>query len=154
MIGVVAYWETFTGVENPIYKAEIWKDTLKPFGATHLFFIDEEKLNPTCPDRDIIHKNYPSLTQMLKEHKTANFVLLIAERNLPPNTPFTNIKNFIHPKDNVIYVFGKDSNTLNPKDFPSKNRQIVTISTFEGLSLWSIVTTGIVLFDRQQKENK
>lgn len=152
MIGIATYWETFTGVDHPIYLIDIWKDTVKPLGGTHLFYIDEEKLNPTCPDRDIAHKNYPSLKALLKDHSKAKFVFLEAERNIPKKIKFSYLEDFKHPKKNVIYVFGKDSGALPLEDLPLKGNHIVTIKTQKDYSMWALIVAGIVLYDRKVKE--
>jgi hypothetical protein len=152
MIGVLTFWETFVGVDNPIYLADIWKDTIKPLGATNLFYIDEEGLNPKHGDESLPCKIYPALDDFIAEHKDKTLVYLEAKRNIPEAIKYQELKDFKHPKENVIYLLGKDSSSLPLETLPLKSNFVVSISTRDNLALWSIVVAGIVLYDRKVKQ--
>lgn len=152
MIGVLAFWETFVGVDNPIYLADIWKDTVKPLGATNLFYVDEERLNPQHGDELLPCTIYPKLDDFIAKHKNKTLVYLEAERNMEKDVEFENLEDFKHPEEDVIYVIGKDSASLPLEKLPLENNHVVTIATRDNLALWSIVVAGIVLYDRKVKK--
>lgn len=152
MIGVSIFWETFAGVEHPIYKYDVFKDTFRPLGATNLFFIDEEGLNPQSSDELLPATAFASLNDFINEHGNKTLVYLEAARNIPEGIDYQNLKDFQHPAEDVVYVLGKDSSSLPLSELPLKNNYVVNIPTNDGLALWSVVAAGLTLYDRKIKE--
>jgi len=152
MIGVIAYWEQI-GV-NTIYLKDIWKDTIKPLGANLLYYVDEKGIAPEHNDVEIIYKTFSTLEKAIAENPEVTYVYLEAERNIPRKIKYTRLKDFAHPKEDVIYVLGKDSTELPLAKLPLKGNHVVTIDTFQGYAIWALVAAGIALYDRKVKGEK
>jgi len=74
-----------------------------------------------------------------------------AERNIPTGIDYIELKDFIHPIDNVIYVTGKDSGSVPLDSLNLEGHYVVTIKTLNDFAMWAIVIAGIVLYDRNSK---
>jgi len=151
MVGVVTFWETFIGVDNPIYIGDIWANTIRPLGGTHLFYVDQQGIGTPSIDASIVSKTYSTFQEVLDDNPDATYVFLEAERSIPKGTDFTYLKDFVHPKEDVIYVFGKDSSDVFTENLPLEGNHVVSITTNDNLVLWSLITVGIVLYDRKVK---
>ena len=147
MIGVIAHWED---LDTTPYVRHIWKDTVKPLFATHLYFVDVDGTAPKEMDLELTYKSFSTLEDALNEHLDAKFVFLEAERNIPPGINYTYLEDFVHPEDDVFYVFGPDSGKL-PLEKLEKDESIVVVNTFYNFAMWAIVVAGIVLYDRKVK---
>ena len=146
MIGVIAHWED---IEETPYLKHIWKDTVKPLGATHLYFIDEDGTAPKEFDLELTYKTFPTLDKALAEHPKAHYVFLEAERNIPQSLNYWELSDFVLPEDNVFLVLGKDSDALALENLPIDDPVIVSIKTVKGYAMWAIVVAGIVLYQRK-----
>lgn len=151
MIGVVTFWETFQGVDNPIYIGDIWANTVRPLGGTHLFFVDYQGIGTPKVDGSIVSKTYSSFQEVVDDNPKATYVYLAAERNIPKDIDFTYLKNFVHPKEDVIYVVGKDSGTMLEEVPLLKGNHVVSIAADDNLALWALIVIGITLYDRKVK---
>jgi hypothetical protein len=147
MIGIIAHWET---LEETEYLKHIWTETVKPLYATHLYFVDKEGNAPKEVDLELTYKTFPTLLDAINEHPEATLIYLEAERNIPNWIDYTYLKDFVHPAEDVIYVFGPDSGGL-PLEKLEKDSKIVTIKTFHDFAIWQIVAIGITLYDRMVK---
>jgi len=148
MIGVIAHWEDLDNLKD---LKHLWKDTVKPLYATHLYFVDKDGTAPKELDLELEYKTFPSLEEALKEHTDVKYVFVEAERSIPKNIKCEELNNFLHPVDNVFYIFGSDAESLSFKKLPLKDNYVVFIKTFYNYSLWSLVAAGIVLYDRYMK---
>ena len=150
MIGIIAHWET---LEETQYLKHIWIETVKPLYGTHIYFVDEEGNAPKEIDLELTYKTFPNLLDAINEHPDATYVFLEAERNIPDNINYTYLKDFVHPKEDVFYVLGKDSGTLSLDKIDKFDNKfkVVSIKTFYNFAMWAIVITGIVLYDRKVK---
>jgi len=152
MIGIAIYWETFIGVKESIYYEDLVKDTLKPLYCTNVLLIHEEGLNPTgIGDLYFTQEIHSSIHALMEAHLDHTFVFLEAERNIPEGINYTELKDFEHPAENVIYVTGKDSGSIPLDTLNLNNNHVVTIKTFNNYAMWAIIIAGIVLYDRYSK---
>lgn len=147
MIGIIAHWED---IEETPYLKHIWKDTIKPLYADTLYFIDKDGTAPKEFDLEITYKTFPTLLDALNENPDATFVFVEGERNIKEGINYTYLVDFLHPNEDVFYIFGPDSGVL-PLEMLEKDSKIVTIKTFYDFALWQIVAVGIVLYDRKVK---
>ena len=136
MIGVIAHWEE---IEETPYLKHIWKDTVKPLYADTLYFVDEEGTAPKEFDLELNYKTFPTLEKALQEHPDAHYVFLEAERNIPEEMFYWKLNDFVIPEENVFFVLGKDSGSLDLENLQLNNPVIVSIETFSKFALWAVV---------------
>lgn len=155
MIGILAFWESkeenrYSGSKWDLL---LWSDTLGPLGADFFILIDEANLKPKFTHHKIKFETFSSLEEALNRHRDKRIVLLEAERNIPVGTKYSYLKEFQHPKENVLYVIGPDTGCLDIQKLEKEKlfTDLVAIETEENFTLWSFIVAGIVLYDRRLK---
>lgn len=151
MIGVVTYWNEQVLVNSKILDTDIWKDTIRPLGGTHLLIVDQSNLNPQWGDISISYENYPTLETIFNAYPDSTYVYLESTRNIPENISYTYLKDFVHPAEDVIYVTSCDESVLPIGELPMKGNNVVAIETIDELAIWAVVVAGVVLYDRMVK---
>ncbi|PIU28728.1 hypothetical protein COT08_00580 [Candidatus Woesebacteria bacterium CG07_land_8_20_14_0_80_44_9] len=89
-------------------------------------------------------QNYPDYTKLYFEHTNA----------ISAGIEHISLDELIHPKDNILYIFGGDEKGLNFSDIKlGKNDKIISILISRYI-LWTIVAMTIALYDRYIKLSK
>jgi hypothetical protein len=147
MIGVVGFFEiNYKNVcSGNDFAADLWRESLKPLGLTHLIFVDEDSLNPSCGDLSITYEVYPTLKEVLNNYQSVNKVFIDLPKNLQ-NYSFSYLEKFKHPED-ALYILGSDSKGLDLSHISTKD-SVVAIETANIFQMWSVVAAGIILYDR------
>jgi len=157
MIGAIAHWENAQWVVDSPYAQkkiiDFYKLTTKNFSAPHLILIDVDNQSPICGDEEITFESYKSLETAIEAHKEANFVFLEVKHKIPKEFKPDELKDFVHPPEDVYYVVGSDFGSidfsrLNPKQ---KNYYAAYIETGNAIPLWSHTALAIGLYDRSVK---
>lgn len=144
MLGICTIWsEDFaTGLGAKRWH-NLYKQSAKALGATHLLWVEEESQAPEVADREIVTEKYASLSAVRDAYPNATFVFLDTAEGA------TNLADFTHPKGGTIYVVGTDSAGLGETLVPEENESVVKISA--SIELWSHMALAIALYDRQAK---
>jgi len=146
MIGVIVHWDNAAWINDPDRIRTVMKFytlTMKAFGLSHLDVITTEDI--AWADAEIEFDQFPTLEACINAHPDHKFVVLEKADNYPEET-FTNIRDYIHPVDNVSYVIGSDYSQVNMSLFT--NPDLITIDTPVSIPLWSHVVLGIMLAAR------
>jgi hypothetical protein len=141
-IAIVVTWnEAFaTGLGQKRWY-NMYKQAAKALGATHLLWVKTNYEVPHIADREIVVEVYDSFADLRAAYTSSEFVFMDANADI-------DLKDFSHPKGDVVYVIGSDEDGLKYTPPESKD-QIVKISS--SIELWSFHTLSIVLYDRVAK---
>jgi hypothetical protein len=118
-----------------------YTQSLKSFGINKLCVINVDAVDFLFNDAEIQCETYNTLDECIGAHTGWNIVALQMSDNA------TNLKDFIHPVDKVLYVIGPDfTDWLVPN-----NATVINIPNVNPLPLWSHSVLSIVLYDRYLK---
>lgn len=175
MLGLIFHYQDFSaGFQEGRYtfmaaiNMEMWRQTAKAFGCTHMIAISKEPIVYEHTDSEITYEYFSTLQEAFQKYSDAIYVYLESERVIPGSSwydtdplaqpvSFEYLDNFVHPvAENVIYTVGPDYITLPTTGYNlggGKNK-LVTIKTNYAYALWSIVAAAIALRDRWYKLTK
>ena len=115
---------------------------MEMFGFDTLFVIGKPNISHGY---SIQHKEYVSLDQLLSDYPNAHIVALTGE--VPEGHLLTDLTNYIHPTEDVIYVIGGDYSGLDFAVCDKYNPDYVKISgTEENPNLWSFSVASILMY--------
>jgi hypothetical protein len=146
MVGVIVHWDNAAWINDPERIRTVMKFytlTMKAFGLGRLDVITTDDIG--WADTEIDFHTFPTLAACVAAHSGKTFVVLEKESNYPEET-FTNIRDYTHPADDLMYVIGSDYSQVNLSDVPTPD--LVTIDTPVSIALWSSVVLGIMLAER------
>jgi len=158
MIGIVSVFQVHDLFERDPRLIEkiisFWRINAKAFGIKKLIIVNIDDLPVTCGDLEIEFEVYHTLEEVLKKYSEYTFVFLECARKVE-GIDFIPLKNFNHPTDNVLYIFGSDYSTLNLSELKEKgyleDNFVVSIETGSKIPLWAHTAMSIVLYDRKVK---
>lgn len=138
MIKFAGLWEL--GWQTPLKEIDLWEYPLRDFG------VDELIMSPISGIRNSFVKEVHDLGEELINLRNNNYTIVFVDEFGKED-----LKSFNHPKDNVVYVFGKA--TLSPMiGYGIEGDQSLKITTIknEGL-LWPHQAACLILYDRMMK---
>lgn len=144
MLGVATIWnETFaTGLGQKRWY-NLYKQTAKAFGATHLLWVEDRFTTPEIVDQEITAETYQTFGDVRTQYQNVTFVFLDPSSNLM-------LYDYTHPVGDTIYVVGTDESGLSGLD-KEVGEDLVSICGV--LELWSPIALGIALHDRFAKSS-
>jgi hypothetical protein len=156
MIGVVVHLEdrwNYTQSDRDIDVAQMYRETIKAFGADTFIIIDltTEGLFYKHSDAAIAFASYKSLNDALSAYPDTVKFFFEHPDSIPAGTNYITLDNLVHPVDNVLYVFGGDQTSLNFSTIPiGANDKIVAI-TISKYVLWGLAAVATAMYDRYLK---
>ena len=158
MIGIVSVFQVHDIFETDPKLIEkiisFWRLNMKAFGVKKLIIVNIDNLPVTCGDLEIEFEVYNTLEEVLKKYSDYTFVFLECAQQID-GIDFIPLKNFNHPTDNVLYIFGSDYSVLNLSELKEKGylegNFVVSIGTGSTIPLWAHTAMSIVLYDRKVK---
>ena len=156
MIGVVIHIEdcwNYTQSDRDIDILQIYQETAKFLGADLFVIVDKttEGVFSTSRRPDLEYATYNSIGEVISAYPDMAKLYFEHIRTIPLDVKYVSLSDLIHPKDNVLYVFGGDDQGLNFAEIPlGENDQAVTILVPDAI-LWVIVAMTIVFTDRNTK---
>ena len=153
MIGIVICLEdrwNYTQSDRDIDIMQMYQETIKAFGV-NLFLIVDKTTNGMVHKFpfDIECASYKTLDEILGRYP--NYVKLYFEHPNAISVDYITLDKLVHPKDNVLYIFGGDENGLNITKL--KDNEKMTSINVSNYILWSIIAMTIALYDRYVKGN-
>jgi len=97
-----------------------------------------------------IGNHYQSINSFMTEHKFV-YVMLVPEDSIPKGIKPIELKHFIHPRQDVCYVFGHEKDGISEFDLKQADF-IVTIKCKN--EMLSYITAGITFYDKKTKLEK
>lgn len=94
MIKVAGVWDF--GWNTPIKEMELWEYPLKDYG------VDEFIMSPVSGISNIYVTEVADLGLYINDHRNNGYTVVFLDEKAS-----TTLENFVHPSDNVLYVFGK-----------------------------------------------
>ena len=146
MVNILIHWENADWLDDKKRARTVMKFytfTMKAFGIKNLDVITDTNIEWT--DSEINFRQFKTLKEAIKLYKNKEIVVIEKSDNYPRKR-FKNLSNFIHPKDNVVYLIGSDYGQINLKLL--KKPVLVTIKTKNTIPLWSHTALGILMFSR------
>jgi len=159
MLGLVFHYQDFLASFQEgryTYMAainmEMWRQTAKAFGATHMIAVTQDPIRYDHTDTEIVYELYPTAPEAATAHPGATLVYMEGEAYIPADTPYEYVEKFTHPAGDALYVVGPDYQAfpVSGMDLTGDNR-LVVVRTSQNFSLWSILAAAIVLRDRWMK---
>jgi len=158
MIGIVSVFQVHDIFETDPKLIEkiisFWRINMKAFGVKKLIIVNIDNLPVACGDLEIEFEVYNTLEEVLKKYSDYTFVFLECAQQID-GIDFIPLKNFNHPTDNVLYIFGSDYSVLNLSELKEKgyleDNFVVSIETESKIPLWAHTAMSIVLYDRKVK---
>ena len=153
MIGVVIHLEdrwNYVQSDRDIEIMQMYHESAKAFNVNLFIVIDKTtEGNVYRFPVDITCEVYKTLKEALEKY--SDYTKLYFEQARAISGEYTSLDNLVHPKDNVLYIFGGDERGLQLADVVlSGNDKIVSVD-FTSFVLWSITAITIVLYDRYWK---
>ena len=135
------------------YTTDMFRESAKVYGMTHMIVCDPDNLKPGFNDGDIVgsYCENPNLLPAL--YPDVTIVVIEAETYLDEcGYDHDLLSSFVHPEEPVIYIVGRDSGGFNHVDM-ADNVKFVAIEQPITLApvMWSIGSMMIVLHDRYVK---
>jgi len=156
MIGIIIHLEdrwNYTQSDRDIDVLQMYQETVRAFNVDTLIIIDKttEGIVHKFIGVDTVYATYKTLKEALHAYPDVTKIYFEHENAIPAGTEYSPLNDLIHPKDNVLYIFGGDEQGLNLVEIPlEKDDKIVSIQ-FTKYILWSIVSMTTVLYDRYLK---
>jgi len=136
--------------------AELWRETVKVFGADTLIMIDRTTSDvghryKFMDDSMTFHK-CTNINEALNLYPNAEVILIETTTQCPLTNPSDaiNLKDLTHPTGDAIYVFGPDSHGITGAE---RGKWVYfDIDHDRKGSSWSFVAAGIALYDRMMRK--
>ena len=155
MVGVIFHFEDndknlFSG--RPV-DVDLWRESMKPLGGDTLIMIDKTKQGLgkgiNWPDTETKFEYFTSLEEAEAAHAGATFIYTESPNAIPKSVKDqTWLSDFVHPEENVIYVFLSDYSSGVPENDP---RKWLKFKTVKGMGCWAIAAMSVILYDRLKK---
>lgn len=156
MIGIVIHLEdrwNYTYGDRDIDVLQMYEETVKAFGVDTFIIVDKTTggMLHKFIGVDITYAKYKTLSEALQAYPNATKFYFEHVNSIPAETQYISLDKLIHPKDNVLYIFGGDETGLNFAEIElTEDDKIVNID-FTKYILWTIVAATIVMYDRYRK---
>ena len=138
MIGVICYVED--SEETFFNDIVVWSKTAGVFGVDVLIMIDIHNMIPNYTNESFkevhIVKNLEEALKIKSDYEIVYFDIH-GDKILG--------KNFTHPKDNVIYLFGADTGEVTPSRYDHKVKLNIP------KELWGAQLFAVAMYDRSLK---
>jgi len=137
MIIVAGKWEypwLYPDVE--LYQ---WKGVILPFEVDKL--IMTPILNVEAREMNL--EQMRSIEEVIDKYRDFKKIFVECPKDI---SDFTNLKNYTHPKDNCLYIFGNAA--AGNQGFIRNEDDVIGIDTPNKTMMWAVVSCGIVLYDR------
>lgn len=153
MIGVVVHLEdrwNYTQSDRDIDVMQMYQESIRALGADLLIIVDKTT-------EGMFHKlaldqvAYKSLADVLADYPDATKLYFEHINAIPAGTEYISLDELVHPKENVLYIFGGDVNGLNFAEIQLKENDKIVSIVFTKYILWSITSATIVMYDRYMK---
>ena len=157
MVGVIFYFEEndkdfYSG--RGVADFDIWRMSLKAFGANAMIIIDNTAKKSADDykhaNQEIVIETHKTLDEALKANSKEKNIYLETKWTLPEGTNASDLKDFDHPKDNVIYILGQASG-FREEDLKVEKKTVVYVPQVGKGAMWPVCVMSIVLYDRARK---
>ena len=163
MIGICFFFEDYNmNLYSGRWDGDIrlWLDTSTMYNFDKIIEIDisTDERGKFYDKNKTNHRfdRFKILEEAEEKYKDHHFVYMEDPRTLKLNNIWENsisLDNFIHPKENVIYVLGPDSGNYNVlyNKQNKANCSFVHILAPNPQAIWSIIVLGLIGDDRRRK---
>ena len=151
-------WMQHVGASEPLTSMRRWTGDCKVLGADHLFLIDVTTFNIAQyydhKDSEVAYKMFRQIEEIEDLYPEATFVYFEDKYFLENNgISGTDLANFEHPEDNVVYVVGPNFGFIDAVDSRRK-REWVYVPCRPRYALFAETVLSIALYDRMTKAVK
>lgn len=135
MIKVAGVWDF--GWNTPIKEIELWEYPLKDYG------VDEFIMSPVSGISNIYVTEVADLGLYINDHRNNGYTVVFLDEKAS-----TTLENFVHPTDNVLYVFGKAAFSAMTAYGQSTDTALKIVTPNNMGNLWPHQAAVLVLNDR------
>ncbi len=156
MIGIVIHLEdrwNYVQSDRDIDIMQMFQETISAFGADTFIIVDKttEGMVHTSYRLDLSQVVFKTLNEVLRAYPDATKLYFEHTNAILDEISYTTLEELVHPKDNVLYIFGGDEHGLDLANIDlTGDNKVVSILVPKQI-LWTIVAMTIALYDRLKK---